>query len=188
MSVTAKCVSRKKFSNHVTCTEFEYTYNCDGKKHEELSIVIKDCDLEVVWTVSLNHYVPRYQSHWVCEWKIIELRSCDEKIYGNLFVHNVESANIKMYSFNTNSLPFREGLWVECKWGLDSKPIKITIQIYRDHEVRSSLITDYTKFLMENEVTTDNQIIFIVGEELEEIPAHKNILSARSEVFATMLN
>lgn len=185
MSITANLVSRENIFSHILRAEFFTEYYFDGRKSSENNdhfiIITEDYDLKLSWKI---HYKISYYNQ--CEFEKITLDECDQKIYGNFFFIGQDD-NVVKGTFDSRFLPFDQSLSeIKCENRI-SEPVKILMQIFRDDDVRNSLIRDYSKYLTENEVSSGNQVIFVVGEEKEEILANRNIVSARSEKLASML-
>lgn len=186
MSIVAKIFRRKKIFDHTLCAEFRADYRYDGrgaskpKSTGSFKIVTEeDNDLIVTWIV---HYQ-------ICETRCcltkIVLDECKENIYGSFLIKGQDKDVAFECTFDTSSLPFEQILpEIKCSCG-PSYATEFIIIIYRDDGMRSSLIEDYKNLMMDNKNKSADVTFVVSGEEF---PAYKNIVSARSEVFASILN
>lgn len=179
-----ECVSYKKVSPGLRKTKFQCSYVYDHDVHmftsrskNSFTIITVDHELELEWKIEFS----RVKNSPSIVWERLVLQKSDSNIFGH-FVIGTTSGGCEKGSFHSDSLPLEKELYgVFCENSRQN--FLITIYVYREDSAVSSAIEDYNKFL-KNQKTCD--VTFVVGNE--EITAHKQIMSARSEVFAKMLS
>lgn len=176
------------------CAEFRYDYlytyetRSDANPRNIEIITVVDHEITLLWTLECE--IKSDGAFYICVWKNIKLQGFAKTISANFQIQeNFKGRNnLVKGSFDLNFSTLEQNLPLEI-WSRDH-PTKLIIEIYRnDYELTSvikddevsSLIEDYTKFL-ENKELCD--VTFVIGDE--EILAHKQIISARSDVFASM--
>lgn len=192
-SIEAKCVTSTELINGVRLAkfvceienffdesffdDFDYRYHME-KTITSLNIITIDQELKILWAIESSEFI-------IDEFKLVEY---NKNVYGNFTIQtsDFEIGDIlKRGTFDTNSL-FLENLDSPSIYtGQDLQPIIFTFYVYYrpDETVMYSLAEDYDKFLKNQELS---DITFVIGNQ--EIPAHKQIVSARNDVFAKMLN
>lgn len=179
-SVTSKCITKKEYFN-VRLSEFQYDYLYRGDHSsgtsDTFNIICKDHDLELTWKIHHTYDVinNNYSSHW----DKISI-DCDKKIHGNVVIFTGKSCEKHLFDTELSSKFEKELFNIYCYYNNPSSRIKITFEIYREYKVFSTT-GNYDK-LLQNKQTSD--VTFAIGDE--EIHAHKQILSAQSDVFASM--
>lgn len=186
--IIADCISKKELFDGIRYAEFLYKYKFEAKKYDSsFSIVTDDHDLELEWVVERSYgefdIIGRKNS-LKCRWSKVNIQS-NQKIFGNILVKNGSSISRK-YTFNaeSSSIELNDAYCFisrDDQWGNSSSDCFITIEVYRRDDTVNSIFEDYSQFL-ENKEASD--VMFVVEDE--EFSAHKQIVSARSEVFAKM--
>lgn len=183
-SVQAKCVSKKNLSNGVRSLTFTYEGHFEDRSADldnwNFIIVTADEDeeLKIEWLVECE-----YLENDLCRWKNITIKKYNVNVYGSYVIRQTGRDVFQFGTFDIvypSLLEEHEGIY------LDHDPnsfIEITITIFwkLDEEVLLSLADDFDKF-MENQELRD--AVFVLGSQ--EIPAHKQIVSARSAVIEKM--
>lgn len=171
MSVTAYRSSRKEFKG-VRLTQFVYEdYDEDGSAHgHSFLLETVDDDLRILWRIHRCFDKP----NGICYWIKIQLQAFNKYIYGN-FVIQGENRRFIRSNFDKNSLPFEQNFDANIYSGEYSN-IRIVFDIY--HEEETIGIDKFFKDKSSCDVT------FVVGKE--EIRAHKLMITAYSDVFATI--
>lgn len=182
-TVTAQCGLMKEVSHGVRFTKFIFTDKYDGTSSvRSLNIVTTDHELELTWSIDRSYRVVSNMDPSIrCVWEKIKLnQKFEENIFGNVVIHGA-AGYLSIDTFDRNSLPFEKDLStfnIHCKV---HQQIVIRINIYRDDERITSMIKELGASL-ENKSMHD--VVLMVKDE--EISACKHIMSARSEVFASM--
>lgn len=188
----ATFISKSELFNGVRLAQFEHTMSFNGKRPA------MTCDK--IWVIATNTYeftatwyvkfsyteinsvsdnsVSSENTSWILKFHQIRLERSSRNIYGSFLIQG-NDGNFANGTFDSISVPKEQKLSdVQC---IGKGKTKITFDIYSEDERLSSMIQDYENFF---ENTTSCDVMFIVGGE--KIPAYKNILSARSDVFAKM--
>lgn len=144
-----------------------------SKSH--INLITEFEELKVSWTIACTYYKD------YCRWTKIKLQTFNRTIHGNFVIQPevIELPEVGNFDLKLSSKFEQNLLMVEC---FENSYVKITIFIYcrgADETVPQSVADDYDKFCGKQELS---DITFFV--ENEKIPAHKQILSARSEVFS----
>lgn len=185
-TVQAGCTYKKEFFNGIQFAQFRHTFLFDHAKYpitlKTVKIITKDYDLNLIWSIDCCYlyddwtrglrgcYLDKMKVQNFCEYKI----KADFMIIGAAGHYGVGEIN----SFLTTEFKFPKKDFTPSR-----DHITININVNYDDGRVSSIINDYVKFFKNKQ---KNDITFIVGDK--KIQANKLILSARSDVFATMFN
>lgn len=149
----------------------------DSSSYWHLNIVTEfdEQQSEVVWTIEGVYYENS------CEWSVIKLKRCNKNIFGHFELGTDEEFTKHVFGdFDSNYLPFHKYYFIRCT---SIYPVTVTIHInYREPgEELTTLDDDLDKFFQNQDFC---DVVFSVAGE--EFPAHKQIISARNDVFAKM--
>lgn len=177
----AECIDRREINDNIRFAEFVYEYYHDGRESSELTfdLVMVDHEFETVWTI--HRSFEQEDRNFNLYWNKITIEKCNHaNAFGSFIVHVENSSEFVKSTFFTSSLPYEKD--IHLVYCTNYEFIKITVQIYREHE-KSSFIEACDR-LIGNQNLSD--ITFVVQNE--EIPACKSILSSYSHVFASMFS
>lgn len=184
----AYCSYKKILFQKVRLSEFGYTFLFDKDvpcgTTNEIKIVTSDHDINLAWIISRSYdYIykdSRDRNMFCCSWDKI-------KLLNNSGINVVAHFSISVSSGGCSHGYFDLQPLYQWQYDLDNidcekhESIHITITVMSENESMSSIVEDYVKFLKREQ---PGDVTFVVGNE--QHPAHKQILSARSEVFARM--
>lgn len=177
-----RCVSEKKIFHDVIVSEFKILWKRENTVNASPKYVTSGYNYELVWQIFLST-IPRKNGPFQ-GLNELQLQRCDRKdIYVNVDVQFNSLGLPHLYlnaAFNTNSsLPIKKHLSYVSR---DEKTLyEIRVQIYRQEKIFCEMAKDY-EYLLKNEILSD--VILVVADR--KFSAHRQILAARSTVFAKM--